>query len=161
MHAWGWAQTLWPLGQVKAGGSPVSSKPVALSAFPHPAGGWRRGGAKGGQALHMRRSPKTHPPCSTTGAQQRAGPGRRISPPLHGAGLPAPPPGGVVRPSRPPPPPPHRTLVRGALPPLQDGLWPSPGGIGQEARISSVPTLLSSLLHPQSPKQSLHIVGTQ
>lgn len=134
--------------------TPPQAHAAAGFPVPHGAGAGPRAGPGAAHALRA-------PGCTRPAAPLE--PGRGRPPPsyqpagfaaagfhLLRAGLLAPPPRGV----------PRELKAEGAA----AARWPLPysGGIRQEeARISSAPTLLSSPLHPQSPKQPLHIIGTQ
>lgn len=109
---------------------------------------------RAGPGRHMRWNPRMHPPCSAAGAQQRAG--RPFSPrprpqDFTSAGL-APGPTSKRRP-------PESSRLRGPGPAAR---WPLalPWRVGPEkAKMSSVLTSLSSLLHPQSPSYGRHSIN--
>lgn len=153
-----WAQALWTWDRrVKAAGSRPAPGPQGAGCFPAPPAGWRRGGAGGGArpahaleaqdapALRRRRSPAEGGPPLLTGPHR--GRGHGISP----AGL-AP---GLISKRRPP----ESSRLRAPGPAAR---WPLalPWRVGPEGtKVSSVLTVLSSLLHPQSPSYSRHSVS--
>lgn len=153
-HCDPWARS----GQVESYSAP---NPQCCLCSLVPPAGWCKGGVGGGarpgQARHMRRNLRMHAPCIATGVQQRAAVpfsqgrqcrGSRISP------LQSWPPGPAPKRR------PESSRLSGLW--LQGGLSLYSGGTEQEeARLSSAKTLSSSLLHPQSQKQSLRVVGNQ
>lgn len=153
-HAQSGAQALGSLGQTGQGGR-EPSRPQAHGA-PGAPGSRPPAGAgaelRAGPGRHMRWNPRLHPPCSAAGAQQRAG--RPFSP---AAPRPRPPDFTSTSTSKRRGPPESSRL--GGLGPA--ATWPLalPWRAGpEEAKMSSAPTLHSSLLHPQSPSYSRYSI---
>lgn len=161
MHTLGWAAQSWAqalqlseLLRVSAGKLRAHTTACASGSCPAPAQGRSCGRS---QAQHMRRNP------GCTRPEAPLEPSRGQQPPSYGptgaeaagfhlrrAGLWAPPPRGTPQSSR-------LRELRG----LSGSVLTLKGQGKRKQGMSSRMTLLSLLLHPQSPKQSLHIVHTQ